>query len=260
MILLAGGAAHFLVIVLGHREHGGVMLIAAGAAVVIVILGIRWWRHRAPGRPLQALQEVPSFPDPGDRVSGDRLWRVRVAVADAPGGLAALAAALSEQGADIRSIQVHPGSTDAIDEFLITASMRVTNADLTAAVRRAGGRDQVIEPASAHELSDPTSRALTLSSALISADMSLEQALLGMSGAYRCRWRPDPPEGMAADDISGAVMSLAVTGRGSLVLERSGMPFTPFELARCTALVRVAGNLHRRLVSASLDGDIAGET
>ncbi|MDS1269659.1 hypothetical protein RIF23_05065 [Lipingzhangella sp. LS1_29] len=226
-IFCAGGAAHFVVLSLGHREYGGVALVAIGAALLGGLLGYRWWRDRRAGT-----QRDPQ--------SGDALWRIRVGVADVPGGLAALTARLTRIGVDIRVVHVHQGYREAVDEFVVTCPPGICAPDLRTAVAQAGGRDPVVEPADAHHLSDTTTRALGLASALLSTRTSLEDALTSMSGARRAVWQPEPPTYLQRDEMAGTSMCLSAPDGGVLVLEREGLPFTPAEYARCTALVRLA--------------------
>ncbi|MBB4930514.1 hypothetical protein F4561_001334 [Lipingzhangella halophila] len=227
-VFCAGGAAHLVVLTLGHREYGGLVLVAVGTALIAGLLGHRWWRDRR--RPA-----VNHDPEPGDT-----LWRVRVGVADAPGGLAALTARLARIGVDIRVVHVHPGAGEAVDEFVVTGPPGITPNDLRTEISRAGGRDAVVAPADVHHLSDTTTRALTLAEALLTARIPLEDALTSMSGAHRTTWHPEPATGLGGDELAGASMFLAVHGEGVLVVERDGLPFTPAEFSRCCALVRLA--------------------
>ncbi|WP_344975258.1 hypothetical protein [Salinactinospora qingdaonensis] len=231
-LFLVAGAAHIFVVALGHQTYGGPLLIGLGIVVICAALGYRWWRHNRTASELTTTH------------SGDeRLWRIRVEVRDVPGGLAPVTARLARLGVDIRFVQIHPGYTDVVDEFLASAPASVTPEELAAAVTRAGGRDPVIQPADIHELSDTTSRTLALVSGLISAPATLPAALRGLSGAREVTTRPAPPNGMGADDIAGSVMCLSAPDGGVLVLNRDGIAFTQVEFARCRALADVAAQL-----------------
>ncbi|RNL85295.1 hypothetical protein [Halostreptopolyspora alba] len=227
-VFCAGGSAHFVVLTLGHQEHGGLALAAIGTTMLVGLLGYRWWRDRRRG----ALDHGPG--------PWDTLWRVRVGVADAPGGLAALTARLARIGVDIRVVHVHPGDGEAVDEFVVAGPPGVTPRDLRTAVTRAGGRDPVVKPADVHHLDDTTTRALTLADALLTDRTSLASALTSLSGAHRATWHPEPPAGLGPDELAGTSMCLVVAGGGVVVVERDSLPFTPAEFARCRALVRLA--------------------
>ncbi|MGI5119433.1 ACT domain-containing protein [Marinactinospora thermotolerans] len=235
-LLLAAGAAHTFVLALGHSDHGAAVLPALGAVLIVIASGHRWWQHhRAPAEPTASAA--------GGRE--EQLWRIRVGVTDVPGGLATLTAELARLGVDIRLVQVYPGYTDAVDEFLATAPPGIGPGELADAVVRAGGHDPVVRTADAHELSDTTSRTLALVSGLVTDPATLPSALADLSAAQKVELRPGPPEGMAPDDVSGAVMCLPAPEGGVLVVRREGIPFTPVEFARCRALVDVAALLGR---------------
>ncbi|MFC3996868.1 amino acid-binding protein [Nocardiopsis sediminis] len=262
-LLFAAGAAHLLVLALGHSDFGAPTLVGVGAALIIVSSFHRWRRHRththaadpaeSAGR-ADALRgagrDAPAdpFPRSAARHGPERLWRMRVGVSDVPGGLAALTAQLARLGVDIRLLHVHPGGGDeAIDEFYASVPSDVEAERLRAALVRAGGRDAVIEPADAHELSDTASRALSLAAGLIAGTATLPRSLLSLSGARDVEHHAAAPPGMTADELSGERMAVTSPEGGVLVLSRPGMPFTAVEFARCRALADVAGSLHSRL-------------
>ncbi|MFD3686392.1 ACT domain-containing protein [Nocardiopsis sp. NPDC058631] len=267
-LLLAAGAAHVVVLALGHSDGGVRALIGVGALLIAVSALHRWRRHRtahAPpgggpradahgprngpgaGGPVPVLRAgaeatTPTAHDP----SGDRLWGVRVTVADVPGGLAALTARFAALGVDIRLMQVHPAGTDAVDEFFVSAPEHVDEHALHAALREAGGRDALVRPADVHELSDTTSRTLALVSALIAGATTLERSLLSLTAAREVEHTAGPPDGVGREDLSDTTMTLPAPDGGVLAVRRTGVPFTAVEFARCRALVQVASSLHAR--------------
>ncbi|MFC4561782.1 hypothetical protein ACFO4E_07925 [Nocardiopsis mangrovi] len=262
-LLFAAGAAHLLILALGHSDIGAPVLVGVGAALIIVSSCHRWRRHRTgatatpdvgdaadPARRIDARDAAgPDVPgDPSARSAArhgrERLWRMRVGVSDVPGGLAALTAQLARLGVDIRLLHVHPGGAEAIDEFYASVPSDVEPDRLRAALVRAGGRDAVIEPADAHELSDTASRALSLAAGLVAGTATLPRSLAALSGAGGVEHQAVAPPGLTADGLSGERMALASPEGGVLVLSRPGMPFTAVEFARCRALVDVAGSLH----------------
>ncbi|CAL9482466.1 hypothetical protein SUDANB121_03082 [Nocardiopsis dassonvillei] len=249
VLLLAAGAAHLVVLSLGHSDGGARTLLAVGAVLVLASGLHRWYRHRrapaaaVPGNAaVRRAYRVPSADDP----LGDRLWSVRVTVADVPGGLAALTAGFAALGIDIRLMHVHPAGTEAVDEFFVSAPARVGAHALHAAVREAGGRDAIVRTADPHELSDTTSRTLALVGALASGDTSLEDSLLSLAAAQRVDTAEAPPPGLGGEDLSGTVMTLPAPDGRVLVVRRSGAPFTSVEFARCRALAQVAATLRSR--------------
>ncbi|WP_039820456.1 ACT domain-containing protein [Nocardiopsis halophila] len=234
-LLLAGGAAHLLVLSLGHSEGGGALLIALGAALVAGASVQRWRRHRRAAR-----EPGPGLRTAGPRRQGERLWRLRVAVDDLPGGLAALTARMAELGVDIRLVQIHPGAGEALDDFYLTAPGPVGPDRLREAVARAGGRTPVVEPADLHELSDTTGRALSLAAAVAAGGTTLAEALAALCGADAAEHTAARPDGPGPDELAGTALCLTVPGAGYVLLHREQVPFTAVEFARCRAFVQAA--------------------
>ena len=276
-LLLAAGAAHVVVLALGHSDGGVRALIGVGALLLAVSALHRWHRHRSAHAPRGSGPRADAHAPrngPGDgsgsgaaradgsepvlrsgaeavapvahAPAGDRLWGVRVTVADVPGGLAALTARFAALGVDIRLMQVHPAGTDAVDEFFVCAPGHVGEHAQHAAVREAGGRDALVRPADVHELSDTTSRTLALVSALITGATTLERSLLSLTAAREVEYADGPPGGVAREDLSDTSMTLPAPDGGVLTVRRTGVPFTAVEFARCRALVQVASSLHAR--------------
>lgn len=252
VLLIAAGAAHLVVLSLGHSDGGARTLLAVGTLLVLASGLHRWYRHRRAAAPVPGPaghrveghrpHRVPPVHDP----LGDRLWSVRVTVADVPGGLAALTAGFAALGVDIRLMHVHPAGTEAVDEFFVSAPARVGAHALHAAVREAGGRDAIVRTADPHELSDTTSRTLALVGALASGDTTLADSLLSLASAQAVETADGPPAGLGREDLSGTVMTLPAPDGRVLVVRRSGAPFTPVEFARCRALAQVAATLRSR--------------
>ncbi|MFE6305672.1 ACT domain-containing protein [Nocardiopsis sp. NPDC057823] len=248
VLLTAAGAAHLVVLSLGHSDDGARALLAVGTLLVLASGLHRWYRHRRPAAPAAHRVETrrPHGAAPVHEPLGDRLWSVRVTVADVPGGLAALTAGFAALGVDIRLMHVHPAGAEAVDEFFVSAPARVGAHALHAAVREAGGRDAIVRTADPHELSDTTSRTLALVGALASGDTTLEDSLLSLAAARVVETADAPPAGLGREDLSGTVMTLPAPDGRVLVVRRSGTPFTPVEFARCRALAQVAATLGSR--------------
>ncbi|MEV2278169.1 amino acid-binding protein [Nocardiopsis sp. NPDC049922] len=254
VLLLAAGAAHVLVLSLGHSDGGVRALITMGAILLAVSALHRWHRHRsavtrrsrAGGRARKggrrAREAVPDRPEG----AVDRLWSVRVTLADLPGGLAALTARFASLGVDIRLVRVHPDEAETTDEFLVSAPAHVVEETLYSAVLGAGVRDAIVRPADVHELSDTTSRTLRLVSALVEGAATLEGALLSLASAQDVERAEEAPDGMGREDTDGTTMTLPAPDGTVLVVRRVGVPFTAVEFARCRALVQVAASLHGR--------------
>ncbi|MFD6097523.1 ACT domain-containing protein [Nocardiopsis flavescens] len=243
VLLLAAGAAHLVVLSLGHSDGGVRVLLAVGALLVVASGLHRWRRHRRAPLPGAAAVHRPHRAGAPYDPPGDRLWSVRVTVADVPGGLAALTAGFAALGIDIRLMHVHPAGTEAVDEFFVSAPAHVGAHALHAAVREAGGRDAIVRTADPHELSDTTSRTLALVGALAAGNATLEHSLLSLAAAQRVDTADAPPAGLGREDLSGTVMTLPAPDGRVLVVRRSGAPFTSVEFARCRALAQVAATL-----------------
>ncbi|WP_239646328.1 hypothetical protein [Nocardiopsis prasina] len=163
-LLFAAGSAHLLVVSLGHSDSGVRALIVLGVLLLAFSALHRWRRHcRTRRRPSAHTGTAPD-PDPAGSASPaeDRLWSVRVSVAEGPGGLAALAGGFAALGVDIRLRQVHPDGSGAPDEFYVSVPPHVDETDLVRAVREVGGRHVVVRTDDVHELSDSTGRPLTV--------------------------------------------------------------------------------------------------
>ncbi|GAB3736374.1 ACT domain-containing protein [Nocardiopsis nanhaiensis] len=243
-LLFAAGAAHLVVVSLGHSDSGMRTLIALGVLLLAFSALHRWHRHRRTRRQDTSRATAPEHPRSASPVE-DRLWSVRVTVADVPGGLAALTGRFAALGVDIRLMQVHPDGPDAVDEFFVSAPAIVGETDLHRAVRDAGGRDAVVRTADVHELSDTTSRTLTMVDALISGTADLERCLLALAAAQDVRHVDSSDGHIPREELSGTAMTLP-SPDGALTVYRVGVPFTPVEFARCRALAQVACSLRDR--------------
>ncbi|MBR8742226.1 amino acid-binding protein [Nocardiopsis sp. MG754419] len=244
-LLFAAGAAHLLVVSLGHSDDGVRGLIVLGTMLLVLSLLHRWHRHRRGHRRPRNAPTRTVTTDHRPAVD-DRLWGVRVTVADVPGGLAALTVGFAALGVDIRLMQVHPGGGDAVDEFFVSAPAGVDEADLYRAVREAGGRSAVVRPADVHELSDTTSRTLTLVEALVSGTTTVERCLSALTAARDVRHTPASDDRNDHPEMTGTMMVLPAPDGGTFSVHRADLPFTPVEFARCRALAQVARSLHER--------------
>ncbi|GAB3721173.1 hypothetical protein GCM10028793_60590 [Nocardiopsis oceani] len=113
-------------------------------------------------------------------------------------------------------------------------------------MRDAGGRDAVVRTADVHELSDTTSRTLTMVDALVTGAADLERCLLALAAAQDVRHTGSSDGHAPREELSGTAMTLPSPGGGALTVYRVGVPFTPVEFARCRALAQVACSLRDR--------------
>src|ERR1700759_4691354 len=111
------------------------------------------------------------------------LWRIRATVDDRPGYLSVLTASLALRSVNILAVQVHTTEAGAIDDFLIDAPDKLTEADLYAAVARGRGRDAVVTRAEAEGLADQPTRALGLARRLLRDPETLGEALVELLDA-----------------------------------------------------------------------------
>ncbi|MBB5872496.1 GNAT superfamily N-acetyltransferase [Allocatelliglobosispora scoriae] len=163
------------------------------------------------------------------------LWRVRATVDDRPGYLSVLTASLALKSVNILAVQVHTTEAGAVDDFLVDAPERFTEADLIAAVERGRGRDAWVARTDAHGLVDPPTQALGQAARLVSDPDELGSLLTNQLDCA-ISWRP----AHAQQGFSDNEMTLADPRGGALRLMRLTPPFTPAEFARAQALVEVA--------------------
>lgn len=158
-------------------------------------------------------------------------WRLRVAVDDARGRLAALAMTLSREQASISSVHIHPlPEGGAMDELLLTMPAEADAEDILRAAARADARDAAVWPVDVKAFVDEPTRVLRLAQRVAARPDQLPEALGELLHARVV------PVGADVED------RLVVRGpRGDVVLDRPSEPFTPAEQARAEALCAVAG-------------------
>src|SRR5688500_9451521 len=172
------------------------------------------------------------------------LWRIRATVDDRPGYLSVLTASLALRSGNILAVHVHTTEAGAVDDFLVDAPDRMSEADLLAAIAKGRGRDAFVARAEAQGLADQPTRSLALAGRLVHEPDSLGEALVTLLDATEVRWRPagdgDQP------GFHGGRMTLTDPAGGSLEVLRALPAFTPAEFARAQALVEVAATVHRQ--------------
>jgi RimJ/RimL family protein N-acetyltransferase len=177
------------------------------------------------------------------------LWRLHVDVADQPGQLGALAAAIGGCGANIVSLHVvgEPAQDGAVtDELLVRVPARLPVPELVEAVEAAGFPVTVVVQADAQALADPVSTALALAHCVAVDPGSAPQAVAALLRAELA----GPQEFPAAP----APAHPAEVGTGAArVRLRRGWPFTATEISQAAALLELASSSDgRRLAPARM--------
>ncbi len=160
------------------------------------------------------------------------LWRLHVDVADQPGRLGALAAAIGGRGANIVSLHVvgEPAQDGAVtDELLVSVPPQLPVPALVEAVEVAGFRATVVVQADAQALADPVSTALALAHCVAVDPGSAARAVAVLLRAELAR----------AGSPLAAHQAEVGTGTARVRLCR-GWPFTATEISQAAALLELA--------------------
>jgi hypothetical protein len=255
VLFLAVGTAGLFTEVLGRRHYGWMLLMFLGAALLAASVLQWWWRVHGPGRlrattPFVSVRRADGI-DGFDAALGEwhedlNLWRIRAAVRDSPGSLAAVCERLAALGANIVGLHVHPLGEGVLDEFLVDVPPAVRAEALAAAVAAAGAEVSLVDRAARDDLTDAPARVLTLAARLAAGDAGLPVALHDLFGQCAVTWDPrEVPEPSCA----GTLITLADPGGGTLLVSREALDFTPTEFARARALVGLCAELRRRYVA-----------
>lgn len=164
------------------------------------------------------------------------LWRLHVDVADQPGRLGALAAAIGGCGANIVSLHVvgEPAEDGAVtDELLVRLPPKVAVPALVEAVESAGFPVTVVQ-ADAHALADPVTAALALAHCVALDPGSADRAVATMLRAELAEVGAPPTAHQAAHQADVGVGARRVR-------LRRGWPFTATEISQAAALLELAG-------------------
>lgn len=166
------------------------------------------------------------------------LWRLHVYVADQPGQLGALAAAVGGCGANIVSLQVvgeRAEDGSVTDELMVEVPAAVSAPAIAEAVEAAGFHCSVMVQADAQALADPVSTALALAHCVAADPGSAPRAVAALLRAELSG--PGAPESAHQAEVG--------TGPSRVRLGR-GWPFTATELSRAAALLELAGTSESR--------------
>ncbi|MGH3770862.1 MAG: hypothetical protein ACRDRW_05620 [Pseudonocardiaceae bacterium] len=239
-LFLAVALADLFANTLAHRPLGPLVLIGLGVSLLLSAALHRRYTHR-PARPpalLRAARPALDASGSGRGAAGGRnLWRVRAAVRDNPGSLAALAASLAGHGLNILSVQVHVVADGAVDEFLLEVPSGTSCGDIVAATETGGGRDVYADRADMHDLVDVPTRVLTLAAQATGTEAQLAAALRALLGASTVCREDRIGDGQGGlDELDGTTMRLSDPAGGVLTCERTTLAFTPAEFARARAL------------------------
>ncbi|MEY9854639.1 hypothetical protein ABH935_000236 [Catenulispora sp. GAS73] len=163
------------------------------------------------------------------------LWRIRAALEDEPGRLAAITAAIAACGGNVFgfSVQTHEGGP--VDEFFVSTPEETGRFRLVEAVTEAGGAQVTAVPADPHDLVDVPTKALQLAAALQDAPDTLPDILADLLDADDAWW-DEGTEGVA----DATVLIVPVADGRRVAVVREGLPFTMTEAARAGALAALA--------------------
>lgn len=162
------------------------------------------------------------------------LWRLHVNVADQPGQLGALAAAIGGCGANIVSLHVvgEPAEDGAVtDELLVRVPPQLAVPALVEAIETLGFCVTVVVQADAQALADPVSTALALAHCVVVDPGSAARAVAALLRAE-----------LAGDGAPPAAHHAELGNTATRVLLRRGWPFTATEISQAAALLELAGS------------------
>ena len=166
------------------------------------------------------------------------LWRLHVDVADQPGQLGALAAAIGGCGANIVSLHVvgEPAQDGSVtDELLVQVPPELPVPDLVEAIEASRCRVSVVVQADAQALADPVSTALALAHCVAVDPGSAARAVAALLRAE-----------LAGDGAPPAAHHVEVGTGATRVRLRRGWPFTATEMSRAAALLDLANSSEGR--------------
>ena len=163
------------------------------------------------------------------------LWRIRAALEDEPGRLAAVTAAIAACGGNVFGLSVQSHEGGPVDEFFVSIPEEVGRFRLTEAVTGAGGAQVTAVPADPHDIVDVPTKALQLAAALLAAPDTLPEVLTDLLDADDAWW-DQGTEGVA----DATVLIVPVADGRRVAVVREGLPFTMTEAARAGALAALA--------------------
>ena len=163
------------------------------------------------------------------------LWRIRAALEDEPGRLAAITAAIAACGGNVFGFSVQTHGSGPVDEFFVSTPEEMGRFRLVEAVTDAGGAQVTAVPADPHDLVDVPTKALQLAADLLHAPETLPDILADLLDADDAWW-DEGTEGVA----DATVLIVPVADGRRVAVVREGLPFTMTEAARAGALAALA--------------------
>jgi GNAT superfamily N-acetyltransferase len=169
------------------------------------------------------------------------LWRVRTALPDRPGALAALATACGEADVNILALHVYPGIESVTDELVLQTPEDWKLGDLTALIEGAGCVTVSSLPCTEAALVDQSTRFVQAARAILGQPASFPEVVAGLFDA-----EADPPPG---DETVHDALEMTV-GDVAVQVHRA-TPFTATEHARATAMAGLVSDVLGRSASAA---------
>ncbi len=169
------------------------------------------------------------------------LWRVRTALPDRPGALAALATACGEADVNILALHVYPGVEAVTDELVLQTPETWKMGDLVALIEGADCVAVSAMPCTEAALADQSTRFVQAARAILAQPASFPEVVAGLFDA-----EADPPLG---DKSILDVLEMTV-GDVAVAVHRA-TPFTATEHARATAMAGLVSDVLGRTASAT---------
>ncbi len=168
------------------------------------------------------------------------LWRVRTALPDRPGALAALASACGQADVNILALHVFPGVEAVTDELVVETPDAWSIADLTALIEGSGSTMVAALPCTEAALVDQSTRFVQAARAILAQPASFPEVVAGLFDA-----EAEPPLG---DETVRDVLEMTV-GDVAVQVHRI-VPFTATEHARATAMAGLVSDVLGRSAAA----------
>ncbi|WP_116246518.1 GNAT family N-acetyltransferase [Nocardiopsis sp. FIRDI 009] len=165
------------------------------------------------------------------------LWRIRTAVEDRPGGLAAVVGALARHGGNIVDLSLHTDVAGVVDEFVVDVPGNHARA-VREITRLSPSGAVTAVPAHRREVGDDVTRALLLTARLRAHPNRLPEALAELLLADDARWTNLTRIEEVGDADEGTAMLVPVGPLRGVLVRRASHPFTWTESSRADALVR----------------------
>lgn len=221
-----------------HLPYLAKVLLLTVTATVLVI----WVAEPSAAKVLRGWLYAPALRHRRRLSSAPALWRARIQLADRPGSLQRVTAALAKVDANILSIHVHPVPDGVLDEFVLSTPGNVGERALLAALQQGGGTDPQVWPTTSLAMADGQTRALSLAARIADAPKELP---LAVAELLRARILA-PAEARQDKYDAGTRLKIPTAWHGPITFARDDEPFTPAESARAHRLAELAEILAHR--------------